>query len=79
MDMDLKSSVVILVPLAERDRAFLRSVRIAGGRLQLVTMMQRESAKAAVEAGYLRVSSDGKFARLTGQGQVYLDRLARAH
>ncbi|MBB4146044.1 hypothetical protein [Rhizobium rhizoryzae] len=74
-----KSSITITVPLCERDRAFLRSIRVAGGRLQLVRSIDRESAKACHAAGYARISLDGNIVRLTGHGQAYLDRLMRAH
>lgn len=74
-----KSSVTFSVPLSERDRAFLRSVRIAGGRLQLVRSIDRESAKTCHAAGYARVSLDEKTVQLTGHGQAYLDRIMRAH
>lgn len=70
---------VITVPLSDRDRAFLRTLRIAGGRLQLVTLVHRQSAAACREGGYVRISADGKTVRLTGTGQAYLDRLMRAH
>lgn len=69
---------VITVPLADRDRAFLRSLRVAGGRMPLVTVAQRKSAEACRVAGYIQILDDGRTARLTGNGQAYLDLLARS-
>lgn len=81
--MDARSqtpiAVTISVPLPEKHRAFLRMLRGVGGRLQLVTLVHKESAAICRDAGYVRILDDGKTVRITGHGQAYLDRLMRAH
>lgn len=77
--MKASSSVTITIPLCEADRAFLRVLRNAGGRLQLITLAHKTSAKACREAGYVEITDAGRIVRLLGQGQAYLDKLARAH
>lgn len=73
---------VIEIPLGERDRAFLRMLKtVAGGRLQLVTLDHKRSAKACEKSGYVSIDTGGRFSivTITTRGQIYLDRLRGAH
>lgn len=75
-------AMVITVPLAERDRAFLRMLRtVMGGRMQLVTVAHKASAEACRVAGYVELRGEGKrpIVRITSRGQAYLDALMRSH
>lgn len=63
--------------ISDRDRAFLRSVAHAGGTRDLRDGEATAAAQCMV-AGFVRLE---KFRRVhvTGDGQAYLDLLARAH
>ncbi len=73
------------VRLCPKARAFLRTVRHAGGSLRIGNEL-RELAKACATAGVL-VFTGGTIGAakreigvaLTGKGCAYLDRLMRAH
>ncbi|MBB4185844.1 hypothetical protein GGE07_002494 [Sinorhizobium terangae] len=74
------------VRLSGEERAFLRTVRHAGGSLHVGDDRQRELAKTCAAAGVLAFvgGSIGPGKRvsgvaLTGKGHAYLDRLMRAH
>lgn len=64
-------------PISERDRAFLRSVAHAGGQRDLRDG-EAPSAAQCMLAGFLRLENHRRV-YVTGDGQAYLDRLARAH
>lgn len=64
-------------PISERDRAFLRSVAHAGGQRDLCDDEAPFAAQCML-AGFLRPENHRSF-YVTGDGQDYLDRLARAH
>lgn len=68
----------VITPLSSAARAFLRSVRVAGGRIALY-QDRMVRAQECRRAGYLHIRADGKVSYLTGLGQAYLDRLMRAH
>ncbi|KOF17867.1 hypothetical protein AC244_15995 [Ensifer adhaerens] len=69
------------VRLCAEARAFLRTVRHAGGSLHIGGEL-REVAKTCAAAGVLVFTGSAKRetgVALTGRGHAYLDRLMRAH
>lgn len=74
-----QSRVLFDVPLSDGDRRLLRSLRVAGGWVPLITVADRQCAERIKASGYIQIArrATKPFARLTGLGQAYLDRLTR--
>ncbi|WP_107678068.1 hypothetical protein [Agrobacterium sp. LAD9] len=72
---------IIEKPISNRDRAFLRMLKNAGGRMQLVRLHDRNCAEVCQEAGYVLISDESrcKIVRLTGRGQAYLHKIMGVH
>lgn len=68
-------------PISDRDRAFLRMVKNAGGRIQLVRLHDRKCADACEKAGYVLVREESrcKVVLLTARGQAYLRKMMGVH
>lgn len=76
------SSVTIINPLADRERAFLRMLRdTAGGRMQLIRLHDRQCAEACQTAGYCTIKDEGrcKIVAITPRGHSYLHKMMGAH
>ncbi len=72
---------VIEKPISDRDRAFLRMLKNAGGRIQLVRLFDRQCAEACQQAGYVQLRDEPrcKVVLLTGRGEAYLRKLLGVH
>lgn len=72
---------IIQKPISDRDRAFLRMLKNAGGRMQLVRLHDRRCAEACQSAGYVLIRDESrcKVVQLTGHGQTYLHKIMGAH
>lgn len=68
-------------PISDRDRAFLRMVKNAGGRIQLVRLHDRNCAEACAQAGYvlIREESRCKVVLITARGQAHLRKIMGVH
>jgi hypothetical protein len=75
---DATSTKLFERPVSDAARAYLRKVKIHGGRLVLTDAEPQGLTTECRRAGYLHISDTGMIL-LTGLGQAYLDRLMRAH
>ncbi|CUX23476.1 MULTISPECIES: hypothetical protein [Agrobacterium] len=66
------------VPLADRDRGFLRHVSQADGWRE-IRHGEMPSAVQCMRAGYVRLSNDKRQAIITSSGQTYLRQLRGVH
>ncbi|HEV7251400.1 MAG TPA: hypothetical protein VGN93_30865 [Shinella sp.] len=64
-------------PLTFGQRAFLRSMRRAGGSVRIVGVAEMDLARSCLDAGYATISQKRDRAFISELGCAYLDRIAR--